>query len=104
MNYDAALEQAQDDVERRFNEYDRCLRDHADKKAAVKKAEAIAFLRSQGTVDQRKATVTYETADLLAEYLNAEALEKSAKSALEVARDRVSVLQTRSKLNQPLNF
>ena len=104
MNYDAALEQAQDRVEEAFNEYDRTLRDAARKKGDLKEAEAIAYLRSEGTVQQRSATVTNQTSQLLKASLYADALEKSAKSALEVARDRVSVLQTRSKLNQPVAF
>lgn len=104
MNYDAALERAQDAVEVAFNEYDKRLRDAATKKGDLKEAEAVSYLNCSGTVDQRKAIVVHDTAQLLKASLIADALEKSAKSALEVARDRVSTLQTRSKLNDPVKF
>jgi hypothetical protein len=83
-----------------LEELERRSRDYADMESVYRKAKAVAYLHSAGTVGEREAEVSLETADLRAAALMADVLKVSSLEAVRSKRSVLSAIQTVANLTR----
>lgn len=94
-------QKVQEELSRLYDLLEEQTREFADQAQAAAQAEvdqkkewAISFAKGKGTVKDREAKATSQTASLLEERLLKEAVVKSAVQALLTTRTQIDVLRT----------
>mgnify|MGYP003407078080 CR=1 FL=1 len=95
-----SMVQCKSDLDDAMREYDRAIREDADKDRAAKVAKARAYIAAAGPVAERQALVDLETADAQYEARLAEGMKRSASQAIESHRQWMSALQSLASLTR----